>query len=99
MYASTTASEGSPAAHTFDSLRTPSYESILQPAYNILDGDYDSGLNNSQNQYAPQYWDMDSGSFGTGLTQSQQEELMRSLETDGMEDIQTMITNSLAAFK
>ncbi|KAF2171273.1 hypothetical protein M409DRAFT_18388 [Zasmidium cellare ATCC 36951] len=48
-------------------------------------------------QYVPQYWDMDSGSFGNGLNQMQQEELMHSLETDGMEDIQSMITHTLAA--
>ncbi|KAK3700952.1 hypothetical protein LTR37_015658 [Vermiconidia calcicola] len=38
------------------------------------------------------YWDMDAGAFGTGLNQIQQEELMHNLETDGMEDIQSMIT-------
>nr|POE47604.1 protein stb5 [Quercus suber] len=37
-------------------------------------------------------WDMDVGSFGSGLNQSQQAELLSSLETDGMEDIQSMIT-------
>lgn len=48
-------------------------------------------------QYAPQYWDMDSGAFGSGLNQMQQEELMHSLETDGMEDIQSMISHTLAS--
>jgi hypothetical protein len=43
------------------------------------------------------YWDMDSGDFGAGLNQMQHDELMQSLETDGMEDIQSMITNTLAA--
>lgn len=43
------------------------------------------------------YWDMDAGDFGQGLTQMQHDELMQSLETDGMEDIQSMITNTLAA--
>ena len=41
-------------------------------------------------------WDMDSGSFGAGLNQVQQEELMQSLETDGMEDIQSIIASTLA---
>jgi hypothetical protein len=43
------------------------------------------------------YWEMDSGDFGQGLNQVQHDELMQSLETDGMEDIQSMITNTLAA--
>ena len=43
------------------------------------------------------YWDMDAGDFGQGLSQVQHDELMQSLETDGMEDIQSMITNTLAA--
>lgn len=50
-----------------------------------------------QQQYVPQYWDMDSGNFGSGINQMQQEELMHSLETDGMEDIQSIITHTLAA--
>lgn len=41
---------------------------------------------------------MDTGDFGSGLTQSQQEELMAMAETDGMEDIQSIITQTLAAF-
>lgn len=44
-----------------------------------------------------QYWNMDAGVFGSGLNLSQQEELMHSLETDGMEDIQSMISSTLAA--
>jgi hypothetical protein len=54
---------------------------------------YDGNAKNEQLEYEPQYWDMDSGDFGSGLTQLQQEELMHSLETDGMEDIQSMIGN------
>ena len=42
-------------------------------------------------------WDMDAGVFGTGLNQMQQEELMHNLETDGMEDIQSMISATVAA--
>ncbi|EME50181.1 hypothetical protein DOTSEDRAFT_68893 [Dothistroma septosporum NZE10] len=62
-------------------------------------GAYDQTYDQPQQeqQYMPQYWDIDSGSFGNGLTQMQQEELMHSLETDGMEDIQSMITHTLAA--
>ena len=50
-------------------------------------------------QYMQQqdYWDMDAGAFGAGLNQMQQEELMHNLETDGMEDIQSMITATLAS--
>ena len=49
--------------------------------------------------YQTSFWALDAGSagYGTGLTQMQQAELMHSLETDGMEDIQTMISSSLAA--
>lgn len=46
---------------------------------------------NDQFMQQQDYWDMDSGAFGTGLNQMQQEELMQSLETDGMEDIQVRI--------
>jgi len=53
---------------------------------------------NVNEQYLPQYWDMDSGSFGNGLNQDQQQELMHSLETDGMEDIQSMITQTINAY-
>lgn len=42
-------------------------------------------------------WDMDTGDFGQGLNQMQHDELMQSLETDGMQDIQSMITDTLAA--
>ncbi|SMQ46968.1 unnamed protein product [Zymoseptoria tritici ST99CH_3D1] len=54
---------------------------------------YDGNMNGElqQPEFETQYWDMDSGDFGSGLTQLQQEELMHSLETDGMEDIQCMI--------
>ena len=44
-----------------------------------------------------QPWDMDAGSFATGLNQMQQEELMHNLETDGMERIQSKITSTLEA--
>jgi hypothetical protein len=67
------------------------------PAYPFPASFESHDINMQPDAYAPQYWDMDSGDFGSGLTQMQQEELMRSLETDGMEDIQSMITNTLAA--
>lgn len=59
---------------------------------------FPDGANAGQerDQYMPQYWDLDSGDFGSGLNQLQQEELMHSLETDGMEDIQSMISHTLA---
>lgn len=52
-----------------------------------------------QQQQAQGYgnWDMDSGNFGIGLSQAEQEELMQSLETDGMEDIQGIIETTLAS--
>lgn len=40
-------------------------------------------------------WDMDSGNFGVGLNHAEQEELMRELESDGMEDIQGIIQTTL----
>jgi hypothetical protein len=64
------------------------------PAY-LFPGTPDPSLQDQT--YAPQYWDMDSGNFGEGLTQMQQEELMHSLETDGMEDIQSIISHTLAS--
>jgi hypothetical protein len=36
--------------------------------------------------------------FGAGLDHAQQTELMHSLETSGMEDIQHIITNTMRAF-
>ncbi|KAK0889762.1 hypothetical protein LTR02_015207 [Friedmanniomyces endolithicus] len=39
---------------------------------------------------------MDTGVFGSGLNQDQQQELMASLETKGVVDIQSMITDTLA---
>jgi len=46
----------------------------------------------------PGFWGQDMSAFGTGLDQAQQSELMHSLETSGMEDIQHMITNTMRAF-
>jgi len=64
------------------------------PAYPFPNNfDQNTGVNNQQQDY----WGMDTGEFGTGLNQVQQEELMHDLETVGMEDIQTMITQTVAA--
>lgn len=65
------------------------------PAY-PFPGTYDA-TGQAEQQYVPQYWDMDTGVFGNGLNQMQQEELMHSLETDGMEDIQSIISHTLAS--
>ncbi|TKA72064.1 hypothetical protein B0A55_06659 [Friedmanniomyces simplex] len=53
--------------------------------------------NNNNNQWPTDYWNMDTGVFGSGLTQHQQQELMLSLETKGVVDIQSMITDTLEA--
>ena len=47
-------------------------------------------------QYMQQFWELDGNAWNNGLTETQQQELMRSLETDGMEDIQGMITSTTA---
>lgn len=65
------------------------------PAY-PFPGTYDA-TGQAEQEYVPQYWDMDTGVFGNGLNQMQQEELMHSLETDGMEDIQSIISHTLAS--
>jgi hypothetical protein len=54
-----------------------------------------TGMNDLMQQQ--DYWGMDTGEFETGLNQAQQEQLMRDLETDGMQDIQSMISSTLAA--
>lgn len=75
------------------------------PAFNPTNAAYPfPGMpeNNAPGQqpdaYIPQYWDMDTGDFGNGIDQLQYEELMQKMETDGMQDIQSMISHSLAAF-
>ena len=60
-------------------------------------GSYDPNTGNDPFMQEQQHWDMDAGSFGTGLNQREQEELMQSLETDGMEDIQSMISATIAS--
>ncbi|KAI5369606.1 hypothetical protein Slin15195_G004810 [Septoria linicola] len=84
----------SPFAHdAFD----PSNPAYPFPGGYDQDPNFQDPQQQQQQHYDPQYWDMDTGVFGEGLTQMQQQELMRSLETDGMEDIQTMISHTLAA--
>ncbi|CAD0109028.1 unnamed protein product [Aureobasidium uvarum] len=46
----------------------------------------------------PSFWGQDMSQFGAGLDHAQQTELMHSLETSGMEDIQHMITSTMRAF-
>jgi hypothetical protein len=41
-------------------------------------------------------WELDGNAWNNGLTEVQQQELMDSLERDGMEDIQGMITTTQA---
>lgn len=50
----------------------------------------------STDQYMQQFWDLDGNAWNNGLTQDQQQELMQALETDGMQDIQGMITHTQA---
>ncbi|KAK6391087.1 hypothetical protein LTR65_004844 [Meristemomyces frigidus] len=52
---------------------------------------------NANNDWTTPLWDMTNANFGNGLTIDQQQELMHSLETDGMEDIQSIITSTLSA--
>ena len=52
---------------------------------------------NPTEEWMNQAWDLEPGVFGNGLNFDQQQELMQALETDGMEDIQTMITGTLSA--
>ena len=42
----------------------------------------------------PDVWGQDMSQFGVGLDHAGQLELMHSLETDGMEDIQQMVTSA-----
>ncbi|KAK5120593.1 hypothetical protein LTR85_006249 [Meristemomyces frigidus] len=52
---------------------------------------------NANMEWTNPLWDMTNANFGNGLNLDQQQELMHSLETDGMEDIQSMITSTLSA--
>lgn len=52
---------------------------------------------NASVDYTNPLWDMTNANFGNGLNIDQQQELMHSLETDGMEDIQSMIISTLSA--
>ncbi|KAK3067264.1 hypothetical protein LTR53_015963, partial [Teratosphaeriaceae sp. CCFEE 6253] len=56
-----------------------------------------NGNGSNSNQWMNEYWSMDTGVFGNGLNLDQQHELMRELETGGMEDIQSMISRSAPA--
>jgi len=67
------------------------------PFPSALDPPMGVGMGMGGEQLVTQYWDVDRSAFGGGLTHDQQQELMRSLETDGMEDIQSIITQTLSA--
>ncbi|EMD00961.1 hypothetical protein BAUCODRAFT_20945 [Baudoinia panamericana UAMH 10762] len=56
----------------------------------------DPSLNEQWNNLGT-YWDIDTGGIGNGLNMDQQHELLHNLETSGMEDIQSMITQTLSS--
>jgi hypothetical protein len=69
------------------------------PASSPLYGPNDPAQQTAENLMAnPGFWGQDMSQFGTGLDHAQQSELMHSLETSGMEDIQHMITSTMRAF-
>lgn len=69
------------------------------PASSPLYGPNDPAQQTAENMMNnPGFWGQDMSAFGTGLDQAQQSELMHSLETSGMEDIQHIITNTMRAF-
>lgn len=69
------------------------------PASSPLYGPGDPAQQSAENMMAnPSFWGQDMSQFGTGLDQAQQTELMHSLETSGMEDIQHMISSTMRAF-
>ncbi|THZ03988.1 hypothetical protein D6C95_03493 [Aureobasidium pullulans] len=69
------------------------------PASSPLYGPGDPAQQTAENLMAnPGFWGQDMSQFGSGLDHAQQTELMHSLETSGMEDIQHMISNTLRAF-
>lgn len=82
-----------PTQSQFDNFSNHPAFDPTNPAY-PFPATLDTNLPNNQFM---QNWDMDAGEFGVGLNQDQQEELMQSLETDGMEDIQSIISSTLSA--
>jgi hypothetical protein len=69
------------------------------PASSPLYGPGDPAQQTAENLMAnPGFWGQDMSQFGAGLDHAQQTELMHSLETSGMEDIQHIITNTMRAF-
>lgn len=76
----------------------PDYDAYGNPIMGSNDMSYPFLRGPDLNRNEHSNWDMEVGSFGNGLNQSQQAELLFSLETDGMEDIQSMITAVTTGF-
>ena len=70
------------------------YNGYGQPSYNPSAPVYYPGQDPTHKDQSTNYWDMDIGNFGSGLTADQHHELMETLQTDGMEDIQGIIAKS-----
>ena len=71
---------------------------VFDPSAQIYPFPAGSDLEQTLNpDFAHQYGELENGAFGSGLNEVQQQDLMRSLETSGMEDIQSMITSTLSA--
>lgn len=69
------------------------------PASSPLYGPSDPSQHTAENMITnPGYWGQDMSQFGSGIDQGQQTELMHSLETSGMEDIQHMISATVRMF-
>ncbi|TKA24999.1 hypothetical protein B0A50_06097 [Salinomyces thailandicus] len=79
----------------------PTYEAYSNAVFDPNNQAYPFPSNSDPTQnpeYMNQYMDYENGAFfGNGLNQDQQQELMQSLETSGMEDIQSMISSTLAS--
>lgn len=88
-----------PSAHAPIQQQYPTYNNhpIFDPNNAAYPFPATFDANTLSNEPWMQDWDFGPGSFGTGLNQTQQAELMQSLETDGMEDIQSMIANTLSS--
>ena len=83
-----------PTQQMYTDFENPSFD-LNGQAY-MFPGTLDPNANVNA-EWINQAWDVEPGVFGDGLNFDQQQELMHSLETDGMEDIQSMITNTIFA--
>ncbi|KAK5108581.1 hypothetical protein LTR62_008157 [Meristemomyces frigidus] len=83
-----------PATQLYPDYTNPNqnYDPHGQQQYAFMGMD---GTNQGVDQWMNPYWGMDEGSFGGGLNQEQQEQLLRQIETDGMGDIRNMIQATL----